>query len=199
MFRSVEYDPMSNSYRIKTIESDTNKDNSDAKKSNECFDKEQDITIRNLKWVGYIKQFIDMLLHHNITVYLVFDGNNLPAKQKTEAERLNTRGDCLRKGMEALRKSSNEHEARQYLSRAIDITPRMAAMLIKICKESYDSSKVKYLVAPYEADAQLAYLSRSNVVDAVISEDSDVIIMLKPDYINLMKQTFGMYRDNLEA
>ena len=186
MFRNVVYDPISNTYTLGKTDMRNSRNtgsstissshNGDINNSNANFDEEeQDITMSNLKWVGYIKQFIDMLLHHNITVYLVFDGNNLPAKQKTESERQNTRGECLRKGMEALRNSSNEHEARQYLSRAVDITPKMAAMLIKICKQCYDSSKVKYLVAPYEADAQLAYLSRCGVVDAVISEDSDVI------------------------
>jgi len=34
---------------------------------------------------------------------------------------------------------------------------------------------VRYLVAPYEADAQLAYLSMKGIVDVVISEDSDTI------------------------
>jgi len=32
------------------------------------------------------------------------------------------------------------------------------------------------VVAPYEADAQLAFLSRSNLVDFIISEDSDLVI-----------------------
>ena len=34
---------------------------------------------------------------------------------------------------------------------------------------------IQYVVAPYEADAQLAYLSRTGAVDLVISEDSDTI------------------------
>lgn len=34
---------------------------------------------------------------------------------------------------------------------------------------------INYVVAPYEADAQLAYLSMKGVVDVVISEDSDTI------------------------
>ena len=34
---------------------------------------------------------------------------------------------------------------------------------------------MRYLVAPYEADAQLAYLSVKGVVDVVLSEDSDTI------------------------
>ena len=36
-------------------------------------------------------------------------------------------------------------------------------------------SRVELIVAPYEADAQLAYLSRSGLVDAVITEDSDCL------------------------
>jgi exonuclease-1 len=35
--------------------------------------------------------------------------------------------------------------------------------------------KVQCIVAPYEADAQLAYLMKTNKVDAVITEDSDLI------------------------
>ena len=35
--------------------------------------------------------------------------------------------------------------------------------------------KVQCTVAPYEADAQLAYLCREGYVDAVIAEDSDTI------------------------
>lgn len=34
---------------------------------------------------------------------------------------------------------------------------------------------VQLIVAPYEADAQLACLSRTGVVDVVITEDSDCL------------------------
>lgn len=34
---------------------------------------------------------------------------------------------------------------------------------------------VELIVAPYEADAQLAFLSRSGAVDVVLSEDSDCL------------------------
>ena len=49
----------------------------------------------------------------------------------------------------------------------------MAAQLIAVLKELRPS--VTCLVAPYEADAQLAYLSSHALVDVVISEDSDNI------------------------
>ena len=35
--------------------------------------------------------------------------------------------------------------------------------------------KVQCMVAPYEADAQLAYLSRQRIVDLIITEDSDLL------------------------
>lgn len=44
-------------------------------------------------------------------------------------------------------------------------------MLIQVLKKE----KVDYIVAPYEADAQMAFLSINKLVDAVITEDSDLI------------------------
>lgn len=35
---------------------------------------------------------------------------------------------------------------------------------------------MSYVVAPYEADAQLAYLERSHLVDGIITEDSDLLV-----------------------
>lgn len=130
------------------------------------------LVISNLRWAQYVLGYIDMLLSHDIHVYLVFDGADLPAKRKTEIERETARSECLSKGQQYL-KEGNEQLARQFLSRAIDITPKMAAMLIKICRETRQN--ISFIVAPYEADAQLAHLSDSGIVDAIISEDSDTI------------------------
>lgn len=35
---------------------------------------------------------------------------------------------------------------------------------------------VEVIVAPYEADAQMAYLANTGYVDAVITEDSDLLV-----------------------
>jgi 5'-3' exonuclease len=35
---------------------------------------------------------------------------------------------------------------------------------------------VKYIVAPYESDAQLAYLTHNGYIDLVITEDSDLLV-----------------------
>ena len=47
----------------------------------------------------------------------------------------------------------------------------MAQTAIKSAK-----TLIRCIVAPYEADSQLAFLSRNNIVDAVLTEDSDLFI-----------------------
>jgi exonuclease 1 len=37
------------------------------------------------------------------------------------------------------------------------------------------AAKVQFIVAPYEADAQMAYLVRIGLADIVITEDSDLL------------------------
>jgi exonuclease-1 len=38
------------------------------------------------------------------------------------------------------------------------------------------ASGIDYIVAPYEADAQLAYLERRGTIDGIITEDSDLLV-----------------------
>lgn len=54
----------------------------------------------------------------------------------------------------------------------MDITHAMALSLIKECRKR----NVDCIVAPYEADAQLAYLNIKNIAHVVITEDSDLIL-----------------------
>ena len=62
-------------------------------------------------------------------------------------------------------------QASQYYSRAVDITPELYVPLIKRLL----ARNISYIIAPYEADAELAYLSRNHLVDFVITEDSDLL------------------------
>ena len=68
--------------------------------------------------------------------------------------------------------AGNYREARDCFQRCIDITPSMARELIVALQER----NVDCIVAPYEADAQLAFLHKANYVDIVISEDSDLTL-----------------------
>ena len=58
-------------------------------------------------------------------------------------------------------------------SRCVDITQEMARDVIKACNER----NIDCIVAPYEADAQLAFLATTGgYADLVISEDSDLTL-----------------------
>jgi len=63
-------------------------------------------------------------------------------------------------------------EGTNLLKRAVDITHEIALELIKHCQ----NENVDCIVAPYEADAQLAYLNISGIADVVITEDSDLTL-----------------------
>lgn len=70
---------------------------------------------------------------------------------------------------------------------SIDVSPDVASMLV----EELKSRGIKFIIAPYEADAQLAYLSRAGIVDFIITEDSDLLafgakkILYKLDFSTL--------------
>ncbi|CAM9546556.1 unnamed protein product, partial [Ectocarpus fasciculatus] len=140
----------------------------------------------NQLWLRYCFDYIELLLRAGVSVYLVFDGGPLPAKKNEELERRKKRDQAREEGLGLLRAGQTAN-ARAKLSRAVDISPLMAARLIKACKDRYPD--VRCLVAPYEADAQLAYLCRAGIVDAVITEDSDAVPYGCGDIITKLDKT----------
>ncbi|XP_069680716.1 exonuclease 1 isoform X2 [Periplaneta americana] len=116
-------------------------------------------------------KFINMLLSHNIKPILVFDGQHLPAKALTEKKRRESRQSSRKRAAELLRAGRTD-EARNFLRRCIDVTHEMALALMRECRRR----NVDCIVAPYEADAQLAYLNLKNIADIVITEDSDLVL-----------------------
>lgn len=65
-----------------------------------------------------------------------------------------------------------DREASSLLKRSVNVTHKMALKLIKKCR----SINVDCIVAPYEADSQLAFLNLSGIAHIVIAEDSDLLV-----------------------
>ncbi|XP_034041531.1 exonuclease 1 [Thalassophryne amazonica] len=122
------------------------------------------------QYVWYCMKFVDMLLTFSIKPILVFDGRNLPSKQEVEKSRRERREANLQKGRQLLREGKLS-EARECFTRCVNITPAMAHNLIKAAR----ARGVDCIVAPHEADAQLAYLTKSGLAQVVITEDSDLL------------------------
>jgi len=53
---------------------------------------------------------------------------------------------------------------------------------------------IDVIVAPYEADAQLAYLNRAKIADYVITEDSDLVLFGCHHVRNKRKKSFDYFR-----
>ena len=122
-------------------------------------------------YINYVMRRVDMLISHNVTPILVFDGGHLPAKAETEKGRRSRKKQYRERGMAAL-KEGNTKEAYECFQRCYDITPVMAGEVIDECF----AMNVQCIVAPYEADAQLAYLMKEGITQLTISEDSDLLL-----------------------
>ncbi|KAK1831212.1 Exodeoxyribonuclease 1 [Podospora conica] len=123
------------------------------------------------KYVEFAMHRVRLFKHFGVTPYLVFDGDYLPSKAGTEASREARREASRKAGLELLA-AGKPSQAYQELQKAIDVTPEMARDLIEELKKA----QVPYVVAPYEADAQLVYLERRGLINAIVSEDSDLLV-----------------------
>ena len=132
-------------------------------------------------YTRYVMNRVDMLKQHNITPIMVFDGKAVPLKAETQADRRKGRKEALAEA-KRLTDQLNHCPADQkqaLLGRAMDkyqqafsVTPQMTHDMINTLKEK----QVEYVVAPFEADAQIAALIQKNRADFAISEDSDLLV-----------------------
>jgi len=134
--------------------------------------------------INYCRERLDLLLAHGVRPLFVFDGAPLPAKAGTEAQRRADRAKARAEG-EAAHASGDKAGAHAAFSRAVDVSPQLAYGFIALLRQR----GVPFIVAPYEADAQLAYLARQGIIAAVISEDSDMVAHAVP------RTCFKMQRD----
>ncbi|KAG7668920.1 hypothetical protein KSW81_003932 [Nannochloris sp. 'desiccata'] len=119
-------------------------------------------------------KMIEMLRDYGVEPVLVFDGCRNPAKAPTSHLRAERRKKAEHRARAALA-SKNDEEARKAVMQTVEVTPQMAYDLI----QRLHAYKVQFIVAPYEADGQLAYLANippeQGGVAAVLTEDSDLI------------------------
>ncbi|KAL5188228.1 Exonuclease 1 [Glycine soja] len=120
--------------------------------------------------IEYCMHRVNLLRHFGVKPILVFDGGLLPMKSEQENKRARARKDNLARAVEH-ESDGNSAAAYECYQKAVDISPQIACELIQVLKQE----NLQYIVAPYEADAQMTFLAISGQVDAVITEDSDLI------------------------
>ncbi|CAG8795112.1 25311_t:CDS:2, partial [Gigaspora rosea] len=123
------------------------------------------------KYVDYCMRRVRMMKQYNVRPLIVFDGGFLPAKSITEAIRekfvlqLFDVNRMLQKYTFIINNMCTTRKRKEY---------RMKGQ--ELYKKGQIHEDIEYVVAPYEADAQLAYLEKKNKIAAIITEDSDLLV-----------------------
>ena len=123
------------------------------------------------QYVRYCLKRLQHLIDVGIKPIVVFDGQKLPAKEVTHKNRQSLRHE-MRQKVELLLADGHESKARDLMRNCIEITAEMAKNLMNALR----NKAIDFVVAPYEADAQMAYLVNNGFADFVVTEDSDLLV-----------------------
>lgn len=121
-------------------------------------------------YLNFPMKMLALLQSNAISPIAVFDGRSLKAKENIESERLENKNKNLTQAKK-LQAEGKEEESKKVFRRALKIKSRMINTIINLLK----SLNIRVIVAPYEADSQIAFLCKSKIADFAITEDSDLI------------------------
>ncbi|KAF4674248.1 Rad2 nuclease [Perkinsus chesapeaki] len=129
------------------------------------------------KFLTFFLRMIALLQGYDVTPVVVFDGCRMPGKAEEEKKRSESRTTASESAKAMIESagitqaSQMTGEIRTKCMQAIRITKKMIRKVMCALR----ALGVEFIVAAYEADAQLGYMYSVGLVDAVISEDSDVL------------------------
>eukprot|EP00948_MAST-09A_sp_MAST-9A-sp1_P000842 g842.t1 len=106
--------------------------------------------------IAHFLSLCELLQTHGLDFVLVFDGQYLAAKSNEAGKRKQSRQTALKEGYRYLN-AGDKIRAEQYFRKAITVTTRMKYLII----ETVRRKGYKFIVAPYEADSQLAYFCKT--------------------------------------
>lgn len=126
--------------------------------------------------VDVMVQLVGSILPSATFVTLVFDGGALPSKDFTNARRKQARDASLALA-EAYSSAGDSEEAENALKKAISFSNLQVSQIANgVFKRLETHDNFAVLIAPYEADAQVAYLQKIGMADVIVTNDSDILL-----------------------
>ena len=128
------------------------------------------------KFVRFFLRMCEVLRFSQIKPIIVFDGDKLPAKAKEDEARGKAREQARLEALELLERRRGGHEIdEKAISSKCEGAIKVTASMISRLQSALKELSIDFMIAPYEADAQLAYMCRMGWIEVVISEDSDLL------------------------
>lgn len=122
-------------------------------------------------WVDILFSLTKLLKENEIKPIFVFDGyNKHPMKQETRDKRKQVKIDAMNEALQLENQGDIESAKKKWIQ-AFEITDEM----IEDATHFLSEQKIEWRQGSYEADQMMAHLYKSDLVDAVITEDSDMI------------------------
>ena len=121
--------------------------------------------------LGLFNKTTKLLIKGIIPVY-VFDGKPPEIKRRILDMRKNVR----KKAEEKMANAVSKEEKIKYFKRSVVITKEQ----LDDCRSLLDCMGVPFIDAPEEADSQCAWLAKTGLVDAVLTEDMDILTFGSP-------------------
>jgi flap endonuclease-1 len=124
--------------------------------------------------LGLFNKTID-LLHSGIIPIYVFDGKPPSLKNKIIDDRRKSR----LKALEKMKIAETNEDKVKYFKKSFSIKK----LQWKQCIDLLDMMGIPYILAKEEADSQCAYLAREGFVDAVLTDDMDILTFGSPKIV----------------
>jgi flap endonuclease-1 len=137
-----------------------------------------DITNKNGQIISHIVGLLNkiiILIDNNIIPIFVFDGRPPSIKKNI----LNIRRELKNKAIKQYDQAENKTDQIKYFKRCVTITRDH----MNECRELLTLMGIPFIDAPQEADSELAYLCKNNLVYAVYTEDMDILTFGSPKII----------------
>jgi exonuclease-1 len=115
---------------------------------------------------------------------VVFDGFDLHAKKDTKKKREEKRARYIKK-RDLAKEEGRLEDYIKFKNYSMTIEKKHILLLM----DYLNYAKVEFVVSPFEADAQLAYMHKIGQIDYVITEDSDLVLYDCENLINKLNQS----------
>lgn len=138
---------------------------------------------------NYFNRFISFFKKYSMPVIFVFDGQRNPLKKNTNDQRQLPIDNSMKQLQDIYKKNEKADQSHINMLRkkAITVDVELVSELI----EYFKSSNITYLIAPVEADGQLVFMQKQNIINYILSEDSDLVVLGGTNIIQNLNMATG--------